>query len=191
MRADAQRNRDRILGAARELVAETGTDATMEDIARRAGVAVGTLYRHFPAKEDLVSAVIDDSTVRIAALTEAALATVEAEGDPAAGPQFAALIRQVLDRLTTDRVFKAAAGRLDHHDLSGAVLAPGSSEARAVAAITALLDRARAAAAVRADVTLADLVMLVGAAPGSETPAPLRARYAEIVIAGLTGGTAP
>ena len=189
MRADAQRNRARILDAARELVAETGTDATMEDIARRAGVAVGTLYRHFPAKEDLVAAVVDDSTARIAALTEAALATVEAEGDAVAGTQFAALIRQVLDQLTTDRVFKAAAGRLDHHDL--AVPAPGSSESRAMAAITALLDRARAAAAVRADLTLADLVMLVGAAPGPETPAPLRARYAEIVIAGLTGGTDP
>ena len=60
-----------------------------------------------------------------------------------------------------------------------------------MAAITALLDRARAAGAVRADLTLADLVMLVGAAPGPETPAPLRARYAEIVIAGLTGGTDP
>ena len=57
VRVDAQRNRDRILEAARSLVAETGVDATMEDIARHAGVAVGTLYRHFPAKEDLVAAI--------------------------------------------------------------------------------------------------------------------------------------
>jgi len=57
-RADARRNRKRILDAARELFAEHGYDAQMDEIARRAGVGVGTVYRHFPNKEDLLEALI-------------------------------------------------------------------------------------------------------------------------------------
>lgn len=184
VRADAQRNRDRILRAARDLVAETGAEATMEDIARRAGVAVGTLYRHFPAKEDLVTAVVDDSAAWIAALAESALAAVDAGA--AVNAQVRTLFRAVLDRHATDRAFKAAAGRLEP-DVAKLRAAPaGSAEARAVAAITALLDRARTAGAVRPDLTLGDLVMLLCAAPGAEVPAAMRDRWADIVFAGLS-----
>lgn len=186
MRADARRNRDRILGAARTLVDETGVDATMEDIARRAGVAVGTLYRHFPAKEDLVAAVVDDSIEQMTRLTEQALAAVDSGAS--AGPELATLFRAVADRHATDRTFKAAAGRLDMEaELASAE--PGTTLGRAVGAITALLDRARAAAAVRPDTTLADLVMLLGAMPGPETPVVMRSRYVEIVMAGLAPGS--
>src|SRR3954454_3860236 len=59
-RADARRNRERILAAAREAFAEAGRDVQMPDVARAAGVGVGTLYRHFPAKEDLVRALVRD-----------------------------------------------------------------------------------------------------------------------------------
>jgi len=58
-RADAERNRELLLGAARAAFAEHGTDASLRDVARRAGVGIGTLYRHFPTREALVEALLD------------------------------------------------------------------------------------------------------------------------------------
>ena len=182
VRADARRNRDRILSAARDAVAETGAEATMDDIARRAAVAVGTLYRHFPAKEDLVAAVVEDSVEQIAALVENALAAVDSGA--AVAVELAGLLRAIAARHAVDRVFKAAAGRLDHPADPSSIPA-GPAADRAMAAITALLERARAAGAVRADVTPSDLVVLVGAMPGLEVPPPMRDRFVEIMIAGL------
>jgi AcrR family transcriptional regulator len=60
MRADARRNRERVLAAAREAFAEYGQDLPMDEIARRAGVGVGTVYRHFPSKEALLDGLIVD-----------------------------------------------------------------------------------------------------------------------------------
>jgi AcrR family transcriptional regulator len=182
VRVDAQRNRERILGAARELVSQAGAEVTMEDIARRACVAVGTLYRHFPAKDDLVSAIVDDSIEQIAVLAEGALHAVTS-GAPA-GPELAALFRAIAERHVTDRALKAAAGRLDM-DAELARAAPGSAVNRAAAAITTLLARAHAAGTVRADVTPADLVLLLGSVPGAEVPEDVRRRFVDIVIAGL------
>src|SRR5713226_8945397 len=59
-RADAQRNAERLLAAAREVFAEQGPDAALEEIARRAGVGIGTLYRHYPNRDALVEAVFRD-----------------------------------------------------------------------------------------------------------------------------------
>ncbi|WP_217551161.1 TetR/AcrR family transcriptional regulator [Streptomyces sp. GbtcB6] len=61
MRADARRNHDRLLAEARTVFAEHGTDASLEDVARRAGVGIGTLYRHFPNRHALMSAVFEDA----------------------------------------------------------------------------------------------------------------------------------
>jgi AcrR family transcriptional regulator len=182
VRVDAQRNRDRILEAARALVAETGVDATMEDIARYAGVAVGTLYRHFPAKEDLVAAVVEDSLAQMASLTEGALAAVHA-GAPA-GPAIGQLFREIAERHATDQAFKSAAGRLDV-DAEMATAPAGSPIARSVAAITELLQRAQLAGQIRADLTLADLGVLLAAVPGAGVAPEQRARFVDIVIAGL------
>jgi AcrR family transcriptional regulator len=182
VRVDAQRNRDRILEAARALVAETGVDATMEDIARRAGVAVGTLYRHFPAKEDLVAAVVEDSFAQMASLTEGAMAAVHAGSPP--GPAIGELFREIAERHATDQAFKSAAGRLDVNvELASAP--PGSPIARSVAAITELLERAQIAGQIRGDLTLADLGVLLAAVPGAGVAAEQRARFVDIVIAGL------
>lgn len=182
VRADAVRNRARILDAARALVAETGADASMDAIARRAGVAVGTLYRHFPAKDDLVAAVVVDSVTRIAELSEAALVDVDGGAPP--GPVLERLFRTVAESHATDRAVKEAAGRLEG-PVELAAAAPGSVEHRAVTAIGALLDRAHAAGAVRAGLDLADLVLLLGGVPGPEVPAPRRARWLDVVVAGL------
>src|SRR5215217_7437346 len=56
-RADARRNYDKLIAAARDAFAELGTSASLEEIARRAGVGIGTLYRHFPSRQDLLEAV--------------------------------------------------------------------------------------------------------------------------------------
>ena len=182
MRVDAQRNRDRILEAARALVAETGVDATMEDIARHAGVAVGTLYRHFPAKEDLVAAVVEDSLAQMASLTEGALAAVHAGAPP--GAAIGELFREIAERHATDQAFKSAAGRLDVN-AEIAAAAPGSPIARSVAAISELLQRAQIAEQIRGDLTLADLGVLLAAVPGAGVAPEQRARFVDIVIAGL------
>ena len=74
LRSDAQRNRDRIVAAAREVFAEHGLDAPVEEIARAAEVGVGTLYRRFPAKEDLIDAVFEDTLGELATIARVALA---------------------------------------------------------------------------------------------------------------------
>lgn len=82
LRADARRNREKVIAAARDAFAECGTEAQMDDIARRAGVGVGTLYRHFPTKDALVRAIVrahmDESAARGRALLEDDLAPWEA-----------------------------------------------------------------------------------------------------------------
>jgi AcrR family transcriptional regulator len=66
-RADAQRNRDRVLQAAKEAFTRSGADASLDDIAKRAGVGPGTLYRHFPSRDELLEAVYRTEVERLAA----------------------------------------------------------------------------------------------------------------------------
>src|SRR3954469_20768899 len=73
LRADARRNREKVLAAARAVFSEHGRDAQMDDVARRAGVGVGTVYRHFPTKEALIEALMVAAFETIAAAAEAAL----------------------------------------------------------------------------------------------------------------------
>jgi AcrR family transcriptional regulator len=73
LRADARRNRERILEAAKEVFAEQGADAQMDDVARRAGVGVGTVYRHFPNKDVLMGELVTQKFVSIAEQTREAL----------------------------------------------------------------------------------------------------------------------
>jgi AcrR family transcriptional regulator len=73
-RKDAARNRQRILDAAKELFAERGLGVTLHDIAARAGVGVGTIYRHFPEKKPLIDAVFEEHLAELTALFEQALA---------------------------------------------------------------------------------------------------------------------
>ncbi len=80
LRADAQRNRDKIVAAAREAFSELGLDAQMEDVARRAGVGVGTVYRHFPTKDALVRAMVVDKMEAMTAMAPEFLAEAETDG---------------------------------------------------------------------------------------------------------------
>ena len=79
MRADAQRNRDRIVEVAREVFREQGYDASLDLVAKRAGVGAGTLYRHFPTRENLVDAIMQSWVDRV---EEAAAKALAHEGPP-------------------------------------------------------------------------------------------------------------
>jgi AcrR family transcriptional regulator len=78
LRSDAQANRDRIVAAARVALATDGIEVSVEEIARRAVVGMGTLYRHFPTKEDLVDAVLEDTFDEIVGAAEQALTEEDA-----------------------------------------------------------------------------------------------------------------
>ncbi len=184
MRADAVRNRGRILDAARELVAVQGPEVSMEAIAGLAGVAVGTLYRHHPTKAALLRAVVADSAERLAADAEAALGRLAEGAD--AGEELLALVRGYAEEFALDQAVKAAAASLGEtmsHD--PATFTPGSPQGRAVTAIEALLVRAQQAGGVRDDVTMTDLMVLLAAVPGPAVPAEQRARFVDVVIDGL------
>jgi len=75
VRADAQRNYDRILEVARQVFAERGHDASMDEIAKRSGVGPGTLYRHFPNRDTLYDALMKDWVARIHASADKAVAS--------------------------------------------------------------------------------------------------------------------
>jgi AcrR family transcriptional regulator len=89
LRADAQRNRDKIVAAAREAFSEFGLEAQMEDVARGAGVGVGTVYRHFPTKDALVRALVVDKMAAMAASAGPYLERAQEDGWDA----FASFIR--------------------------------------------------------------------------------------------------
>jgi AcrR family transcriptional regulator len=78
LRADARRNREAVLGAAKELFADQGLDAQMPEVAKAAGVGVGTVYRHFPTKDDLITALVAERFERLAEKAREGLETEDA-----------------------------------------------------------------------------------------------------------------
>ena len=78
LRSDARRNRERLVASARELFAAHGVDVPVEDITHHAGLGMGTLYRHFPTKEELVDAVLEDAFAQLVAAAEDAVAQDDA-----------------------------------------------------------------------------------------------------------------
>jgi AcrR family transcriptional regulator len=151
MRADARRNRDRLLAEARAAFLDHGTDASLEEIAARAGVGVGTLYRHFPTREALLEALLRE---RFDALTTKArrLAGHSSARD--------ALIAWTLDFVETTTTYRGltAAVMATLRDPASALHA--SCEAMRGAG-TALLIRAQEAGDVRADVAPVEFLALV------------------------------
>ena len=81
-RADARRNRVRLLETAHDLFAERGTDASLEEVARRAGVAIGTLYRHFPTRDDLLVGLFARHSGTYRGLPRSVLVGLDEEGSP-------------------------------------------------------------------------------------------------------------
>ena len=174
-RADAERNRSRILAAASELFAERGLDASMPELAERAGVGVGSLYRAFPDKDHLLGAVMAERLRWLAAEIEVAIAAV----DPWAA--FTDVIWKGATLHVKDRAF--------HQCMRAALELPEVREARGrtLDGFQRLIERAQAAGAMRADVVAEDIPMLMAgvglsrvAGPGAEWE-----RHLAVVIDGL------
>jgi AcrR family transcriptional regulator len=154
VRADAARNRAKVLAAAEEILAAQGLSARMDAIARRAGVGVGTVYRHFPTKETLYEAIM---TSRFERLIEEASRLTDS-GDP--GEAFFTFFRRIVEESTAKKVLADAliGAGIDHK--AGAE----GTRARMRAAIEALLTNARRAGAVRREVRMPEVLALLTAA---------------------------
>lgn len=180
LRADARRNREKIIVAASAALAESGLEVQVEDIARQAGVGVGTLYRHFPTKDALVEALAEEHYDRLADSVEQAL---DERGD--AWEIFAATIWRAANAMATDIAWcEIVAGR------PNAVQAASDGKQRLAAVTATLLARAQAAGAMREDVTVTDISTIMcgfgHVAAAQRAGAPLDwQRYLTIALDGL------
>jgi AcrR family transcriptional regulator len=155
LRADAARNRDRIVAAARAVFAERGLDAPLDEVARRAGVGVATLYRRFPTRADLISGVFEAKIVAYADSVEGALL----DPDPWAG--FCGHIEAIAAMQADDRgVTDVLTMTFPTHRRFEA------DRARAHRGFVELVARAKATGRLRADFVPEDLVMLLMANAG-------------------------
>lgn len=170
-RADARRNREKVLKAARKCFARDGLDAQMEEIARRAKVGVGTLYRHFPTKEDLVIALAGERFDRLAEHARAAL-----EGDDP-WEAFCDLLRASAKIQIEDRALSELL--LDRHD----VMREHAERVGVLELVGELMDRAKAAGELREDAEPEDVPMLMCALGGAaEMPLMSGERYLALAI---------
>jgi len=184
LRADAARNRDLLLSAAEDEFAARGVEASIADIARRAGLAKGTVFRHFATKEKLIAAIV---AKHIAVLTATAKALADA-ADPGGA---------LLEFLT------AAADRRQQRDLTYLMsISADDSTVKQIRDqlhddIGSLVDRARSSGAVRSDITSTDVFLLICAPVRvaenlPDAPPDLWRRYLGIIFEGLRpGGASP
>jgi AcrR family transcriptional regulator len=185
-RADARRNRKRVLDAARSLLAEHGLDVHMERIARAAGVGVGTVYRNFPTKEDLLQALVDERFAYFAEVARNALS------DPDPWHGFCTLMRESARVTADDRAVSQAMDQLPG-------LCQTSADKAGLQPIAAeVVDHAKAAGALRPDFTVDDIGSIMcglGRATTQREDGPTMAweRYLEIILAGIRvpAGEAP
>lgn len=176
-RADALRNRSRVLAAAEQVFVARGTSVSTEEVARAAGVGIGTVFRHFPTKAALIEAVFHERLRRFGEEAE----RLAASDDPGAA------IWAFLSRIA-----EVAAGKQEWADaFATTTLHDAFTPAREQLprALGTVLTRAQQAGSVRADVTVAELVALmlaVSRVPELSTEgAALRARVLSIVFDGL------
>ena len=178
-RTDALRNRQVLLAAAAQAFAEHGTEVTIAEIALRAGIAKGTVFRHFPAKEDLIAAImgeiIDDLVGTVVGLSHVP--------DPAAA--LLEFMTYGVERLAGNRGLCEVVGR---PSLQQASVRAGIDHLCEV--VEALVDRARRAGAIRTEITGADIVLLLAgvhqtAAPVAHAEPQLWRRYLALVFDGI------
>ncbi len=184
MRADALRNRARILDAARDLFVEQGPDAPLDAIAARAGVGIATLYRRFPDREALIRAVLIEALRRAG---EAAREAATDEAEPFAA--LASYMHRALD-LRVSAVMPVLLDRVPASDEEIAATREASAER-----LEALIARAHDAGSLRSDVTFGDigplLVRLSRPLPGTlgdDLDRRLAHRHLDLVLDGLRAG---
>jgi AcrR family transcriptional regulator len=174
MRADARRNHARVLAAARKCMARDGLEAGMDEIARCAKVGVGTVYRHFPNKDDLVDALAADRFQRLAELAREALEQEEP------GQAFVDFVRASARIQSEDRALSEV---LTSRPETMRRAAEGVGMLGLVAEV---LGRAQAAGAIRKDANPEDVPMLMCALAGTyRNPFNEPDRYVAIVLDGL------
>lgn len=147
LRSDARRNRAAIVQAARELVAEQGAEAQIQDVARRAGVGVGTVYRHFPTKDALIAELIRSCMLENAQISRDA----QAMDDP--WEAFAAVVRNGCESMAAD----AAKRRMWQIASDEALAAAAGAHREMVDETLVVLERAHAAGVLRSDFTGEDM----------------------------------
>jgi AcrR family transcriptional regulator len=179
-RADSQRNRGALLEAAARAFAQGGIDVSADEIARNAGVAKGTLFRHFPAKRDLVNAVLVDRLLQL----RTAVAEISAAYPPGLGAVGELMLRGA-ELLAADRSFFEAATR---EGLGDERLARAKRDLEI--ALDDLVAAAQRSGEVRTEVTGMDIAMLMMAATNTCAPAhdlqpQLWRRYLALMIDGL------
>jgi AcrR family transcriptional regulator len=153
MRADARRNRERLLAAARDAFAEFGADAPLEDIARKAGVGIGTLYRHFPSRLDLQEAVFRDQVTAVCA------GAAELRQSHTPGDALAAWLKRLITYMGTKRGLSAAL--INAFGRDSELVTSCSAQMRVAG--SELLTDAQQAGVVRTDIDISDLLRLVHA----------------------------
>jgi len=178
-RADAVRNRTAILKAAKQLVTEKGTEVAMGEISRAAGVAVGTLYRHFPNKADLLAAVVNEYVEALADDAQGAWERVEA-GRSDAAQELLGFLERALEMISRSHAVKTVARAL------GVEVECAEPENRATEALGRLIEEGRASGRLRRDLTVSDLYVLMLFYPGDGS-AEVRRRWLELIRPGLLG----
>ncbi|HLX33283.1 MAG TPA: helix-turn-helix domain-containing protein [Gaiellaceae bacterium] len=168
LRADARRNLERVLDAATEVFAAEGPDASVDEIAKRAGVGHGTVFRRFPTKDDLMFAVIERRVEEMRAIAEEALASA----DP--GEAFFASVQRIAE-------FNMSMPGL-HRCFVHCGAKPGAAELDKLFA--RIVARAQRAGAVRRDVKPEDVQLLVRSALTNAPPGQWR-RHLAVVLDGL------
>ncbi|AZP18815.1 TetR/AcrR family transcriptional regulator [Streptomyces aquilus] len=214
LRVDAQRNLEHVLRAAREVFGELGYGAPMEDVARRARVGVGTVYRRFPSKDVLVRRIAEEETSR---LTDQARAALGQEDEPwsALSRFLRTSVASGAGRLLPPQVLRVGVPEEHAGQADGAVFdearvpqqrsQPGSGELRLVSeeslpaddtgaaalldVVGQLVERARAAGELRADVSVSDVLLVIATAapslPDAAQQAAASARLLDILLEGL------
>lgn len=185
MRADAARNRQRVLDAARTLFTQQGLDVSMDSVARTAGVGVGTVYRHFPDREALVSAVLADRIAHVTTLVETALRDLAGDDPEQAWHTFLA---GMIDSGMLALIPLVAPRAQDSAVFSDTMIA---ARARGAGVAEQVINTAQRMGFIRDDIGAPELALLLASAarrfPGlpPDLDAALAARRIPLVIAAL------